>query len=522
MSIGATAQQPGASLMGVTIIGLLAGALAFGILFTGPLAILGIFGLLAFMAFLSYPVVGLYITTALLLLQGSAGVLGIVNETAPVAITLAQITGLAAITAWGASVLVRKLPVHYNFAVVLIVLFVLWSLLATIVSEYTREEFPHWARLATRLAFFLLAINLLSTVQRFRTYVWIVLACTLIMCGVAVLQYFLPQMQVAGATAWTSVSGIDAAYIDQESLQGEAAIRVSGRAGHSNWLAMIILLTLPLFVYGLTRLKHSHLKLLLYAGIGVALVALILTYTRTGFMIGMVLAVLLLSKRMMHFTPLRVFGLMFALVIAWTLVPGAYKERVLSPQQYRASQSVESRVELQEAAARYWMENPVFGLGIGGFGLNFIRENNETASVMLLLVRVAGWEEVFIGTHNMYLQLLCDSGTVGFLLFVWFYALMFREVMRAEDRYKRNGDTEGKALASALFVSLFGFAICAVFLHALHQHIWWIVAAAAVALTLHRLDFRTEAQQEAAAENEDSDASHTDSAPLPPTRQTAS
>jgi len=497
MSVGATVKDENrASIMGVTLIGLLAGALAFGILFTGPFAVLGIFGLLVFMAFINNPVIGLYITTALLLLQGSAGVLGIVNESAPVAITLAQITGLAAIAAWVASLLLRKLPVHLNFAVVLIVLFVLWALLATVVSEYTRQEFPHWARLATRLAFFLLAVNLLNTVQRLRNFVWIILVCTLIMCAVAVLQYMLPQMQVAGATAWTSVSGVDAAYIDQESLQGEAAIRVSGRAGHSNWLAMIILLTLPLFVYGLTRVRSDALKLMLYGGIGIALIALILTYTRTGFMIGMVLAVLLLSKRMMHFTPLRIFGLLFALVIAWTLVPGAYKERVLSPKQYRASQSVESRVELQEAAARYWIENPVFGTGVGGFGLHFVRENNETASVMRLLVRIAGWEEVFIGTHNMYLQLLCDTGLIGFILFVWFYAHMFREVMRAEDRYKKNGDVEGKALASALFVSLFGFAICAVFLHALHQHIWWIIAAAAVSMTLHRLDFRPEGEQE--------------------------
>ena len=41
----------------------------------------------------------------------------------------------------------------------------------------------------------------------------------------------------------------------------------------------------------------------------------------------------------------------------------------------------------------------------------------------------------------------------------------------------------------ALIVSLIGFMLCGVFLHALHQVIWWMVAAAAVALPLHDLKF---------------------------------
>lgn len=476
--------------IGLGLIGLIAIALGAAIVGLGVLAVLGLFGVFAFMTFMRFPVLGLYVTTVLLLLQGSTGVLGLVNEEAPVAITLAQISGLAALAAWAVSALVRKLPVHYNGAVILIVMYVLWALFTSIISAYTDIELPHWLRLATRLAFFLLAINVLNTPNRLRTYVILILVCTFVMCFVAVVQYFTPAMQVAGATAWATASGTDAAFIDQESLQGEAAIRVSGRAGHSNWLAMIILLVLPLYMFWLTETKYQRVKAFIYVALVFSVIALILTYTRTGFLIGIVLALLLLSKRLMHFSPLRVFAAMLFLVIAFALAPDAYKERVLSPAQYKSSQSINSRLALQDAAWDYWTENPIFGLGIGGFGSEFIRENNPTASVMRFMVYIGNWEEVFIGTHNMYLQLLADTGIIGFILFAWFYWLMFRGIMRYEQHYREQGDREGEALASALWVSLLGFAICCVFLHALQQHIWWMIAAAAVAIPLHKMDFK--------------------------------
>jgi O-antigen ligase len=233
------------------------------------------------------------------------------------------------------------------------------------------------------------------------------------------------------------------------------------------------------------------MHLFIAGAVGLQMITLALTYTRTGFLIGVVLLTLLLANRMLKLTPHRILAGVLLLVIGFAMLPNAYKERVFSPRQYTQSNSVESRLELQEAAARYAAENPVFGLGAGGFGLDFIRENYETAQVMKMLVHTQGWDPVFIGTHNMYLQLLADSGVPGFLFFVCFFMVMVRRLYRMQQQYRKEGDQTGDVLATSLFISLIGFALVAVFLHALHQEIWYMVAAAALVIPLHQLRFDT-------------------------------
>ncbi len=466
--------------------------LAYGvaIFFFQELAVAGLIGLFAFLVFLQYPALGLYTTVGLLLLQGSAGVLTIVTEQAPIAITVAQLSGAAALAAWLLRTLTRKMPFYINAPVVLAGAFIAWMLLGTVLSPDTAEQMPHFARLAVRFGLFLLAVNLLTTARAMHWYLAVLVLATATMAGVAVLQYFVPQYQVAGAEAWGLEGLTDAAYIDPESLEGEPAIRVSGRAGHSTWLATIILLVLPLHLYWLAITKDTRLKAFLLVAIAIALTALVLTFTRTGLVVGIVLGALLLYKRFYSLSPLKVFGFLAVISLSWLVLPGAYKERVLSPQQYTQSESVQSRLDMQQKGIQYALDAPLLGHGAGGFGIHYIEENSESAQVMASMVRYAGWEPVFVGVHNMYLEIASDTGFIGLALMLAFLAVVISGVMRQEQAYKAAGDRWGAALASSLWVSLVAFVVIAVFLHALHREIWWMVAAAAVALALHKPDFR--------------------------------
>ncbi|MBI1318275.1 MAG: hypothetical protein GC168_04890 [Candidatus Hydrogenedens sp.] len=464
--------------------------LASAIMAGGFLGLAGLIGAILFGFFIYYPVFGLYMTVAALILQGSAGVLGAAGSGA-VALTVAQLIGAAAMAAWLINLLIGKLPLASSRAMVLLLCFVVWALFGTILSEHFLVLLPNWARLLFRFALFVLAVNLLNTPKRVHGYIAVIVVCSLIMSLSAVAQYALPQLQTS---ALGGISGHDAAYVDQESLQGEAAVRVSGQAGHSNWLAFFILLVIPLALYWLHTTKDKRIKGLVLATLGLMLVSLVLTFTRTGLVIGVVLALMLAGRRFVLITPLRIFTALLGLVLIWVIVlPDAYKERVLSPKQYTQSRSVQSRMELQETAGRYFLENPVFGLGPGGFGMDYVYERSDTATNMYYMVRYSNWNPIFIGTHNWYLQLLCDYGLMGFIFFMCFFYVMFRNLQTHDEKMRRLGDRQGEQLTTSLLISLIAMLLMGVFLHALYQQIWWIIAAAAVAVPLYDIRFAPKA-----------------------------
>jgi len=497
MSAGTISNRPSSGSLGMLLIPVLALILGSSIVYGGVFALAGLVGLIVFGVFVRHPVLGMYATVAMLILQGSTGIVGVAGEGA-FALTLAQLAGFAAITAWGVNVILTRTPVHFNAPVLFIGGFMVWALFSVILSPETNTEFPHWVRLFTRFLLFFLAVNTLTTEKKLHWFLVIILLCALIMAVSAIVQYVMPSMHIASTSAWGGVGGSNGAYVDQESLSGEAAVRVSGRSGHSNWLALFVLLVLPLNTYWFTVSKHKLVKIIVGLTVAAQVLALILTFTRTGLVIGVMLAALLVLRRAVSISPLRIISGLLLLVIGFGLLPAAYKERVLNPRQYTQSKSVLSRIDLQEAALRYAKENPVFGLGTGGFGEKYINERSETAATMRFMVEEQGWQAIFIGTHNMYLQLAADTGVVGFVLFIIFYAIMLRELVRKQRRFRQEHNRDGDAVTTALFVSLVGFMLCAVFLHALHQEIWWMIAAAAVAVCIHDLKYErpvTEAQR---------------------------
>lgn len=465
-------------------------ALLYAVAVTGYniIAFAGLIGLIVFAVFVRYPEFGVYVTTALLLLQGSSGVLGVLDPDSPLAVTYAQIAGAAAMGAWATSALLGHTGFKTNAATKYLIAFCLWAFAGTILSNYAPDLLAHWARMVFRLALLILAINTLNTAKKINRYLHVLLVCAVLTSLVSVAQYVLPSMQMKGMN-WASATA-GGAYVDPESLQGEAAVRVSGQAGHSNWLAMTLLLLLPVNAFWFTTTKRRWARLLIIAAAVLQVTVLVLTFTRTGFIIGGAVFLMLFGGRLLKLSPLRLFAITFIAIIGISMLPDAYVKRVFNPRQYVASESVRARLALQSAAANYAVTNPIFGLGTGGFGMRFVHEGNETATQMRYVVQYQHWQAVFIGTHNMFLQIMADTGMVGFAFFMLFYYLMFKNLLAQRRKYDDVGDATGHTIVTALAISLAAFLLCALFLHALHQPIWWMIAAAAIAIPLHNVDFR--------------------------------
>ena len=470
--------------LGVMATAGLAAVLALAILASGEAAIYGLFAILGYWMFIQRPVLGLYITTALLLLSGSATLIGDLRLQVPV--TCAKVFGSAAMAAWLTHVIVRRERIVFTAAMGVLLAFFAWAGLGIAMSPTWRLQWPEWIRLGTLVAYFFLAVNVLNTPKRIHYFVILILVCGLIMASFAIAQYFISGLQLEVSTALADIGvRAEGAYVDTDS--GVAAVRVSGGAGHSNWLAMVILVIMPLNAYWFMTAERPVVKGIALLTVLLEVIALILTFTRTGFLVGLIVLALLALRNLVRFTPLRISLVACSLFLGFFALPDAYKARVLDFSQYTQSDSVDNRWDLQKAAVNLTARNPVWGVGLGGYGPHLLQENTRVSRTMQWFVKEHNWPPQFIGTHNMYLQLASETGLVGLGLLLVFFALIWRDLHRSNRALAAMNDRRGMALTSTVEVGLIAFLVCAVFLHALQQKIWWMVAAMAAVAPLYQV-----------------------------------
>ena len=121
----------------------------------------------------------------------------------------------------------------------------------------------------------LVGINLAGTDRRAS------LAAGMAICGaIGMLEYFVPRLAVGSDDDALRIGAV----VDRASLQGVELRRITGGLGDSNWLAASVIAVLPINLYW-WRLAQGRVGRSLVVGIaGLQLLALVLSYTRAGFL----------------------------------------------------------------------------------------------------------------------------------------------------------------------------------------------------------------------------------------------
>lgn len=465
----------------VGLVILLGIGLSIGVVAAGTWAIAAIVGVYFFLVFLREPVRGLYLTTILLLVSGIALPVGGSLVMLPGA--AAKLCGMAALAAWLFNTFTTGKRLRLGWEVWTVLAFAAWSLVGIGYSLIWRVQLPEWARMLNLVAFFVFAIHVLDTREKLHTFAIIIASCAGAMGVYALMQYAMPSLQFSGMRGLEGIaSGADLAFNDPEGTVSGGAVRVTGGTGHSNWLAFTLLMAMPLNIYWYSTRKTRNGRLFVAAITLVELAALVLTFTRLGIVVGVLVVLVLLAKRTVKLTPQRVCAFAVALLLAWFALPEAYKERVIDFTKYSRSESTAARLELQQYAWQYMQEFPMMGIGLAGFGPRFYEENTDTSQMLRWMVKYLGWNPVYYGPHNFYLQIGAEAGSVGLVIMLLFIVRTLMNTQRAERMFKERGYPQYALLAATVTVSVLAFVFCGLFLHALQQKIWWMVFAAAAAL----------------------------------------
>jgi len=463
----------------------LAAALSATVVFGGALAIFAVAGAVGFAVFVRYPILGLYVSTVLLLVGGASANLGVFNLDVPA--SLGKLSAAVAIPAWLINTVLYRKPVVLTWEMVFLGGFMGWSLLGVVYAETYATQWGEWLRLANIAAYLVFTVHVLNTRERIHTYTIVLLSCAALMSLYAIFQYVNPNLQVQGDAGLAAVgAGEEKAYIDSEGVDSGAAVRVSGRTGHSNWLAFTLVMLLPLNVYWLSVAKSLSARMLIGLVVVLELAALVFTFTRMGALVGSIVILFLVIKQLVRLTPERLAVLAIAAIVGWTLLPGAYKERVFSFADNPEMKSTEARLTLQEYAWNYAQDAPFMGVGVSGFGLRFVHEDHWLSAHLRWLIKERNWEALYYGPHNLYLQVAAETGFPGLILLLGVVLLLLMRLQRTQSALRELKEIDLARLAGLLQVSLIAFLLCGVFLHALNQKIWWMVIALAIALCYHQ------------------------------------
>jgi O-antigen ligase len=204
------------------------------------------------------------------------------------------------------------------------------------------------------------------------------------------------------------------------------------------------MLTITMGILLLTRPRPLYKGLLLLS-FALGVVALLITYSREGWLALLCSALLLCFVSWRWLRSRRKFIILgAALLVASLLFDNAVSRRLFQSDEGAAS----SRIALNKLAIRMIEDHPIIGVGANNFTLN-VREyaSQEFIGEWLYVV------------HNKYLLIWVEAGVGGLLAYIWFLSASLRGGWQCW----RVRNPLYSPLSLALFCGIFALAICNMF-----------------------------------------------------------
>lgn len=205
---------------------------------------------------------------------------------------------------------------------------------------------------------------------------------------------------------------ISAVYSIPQGSIGETlidSIRGSGLADGANSAARYFIVAL-IFLNHLRTTKISRIqRLFAILGMGILIFGVMVTVSRTGLIL-LFAAIGMLSIQRTETSRQGQAGIILALlvIVIWLFADNIFFIiRGIFPAIQAGSDTVGLRYALWEAGFRMWRDNVIQGIGIG----QYISQLVFYASDLLPAYRLR------LGAHNMYIQILAETGTIGLLVF---------------------------------------------------------------------------------------------------------
>lgn len=189
-----------------------------------------------------------------------------------------------------------------------------------------------------------------------------------------------------------------------------SSARVAGLATNANQAARYFVVALVFFYYLRIKSNASMARFLYLLGIIITFLGVFFTVSRSGILLlfGACGLILILQPQTKNKAG------MIALVTVGLLVLNAFSDNVFKiigsifPAITEGTDTVGLRYNLWRAGWRMWLDHPFQGVGIGMYNSNLWR----------YMQGLVGPTRGSASSHNTYIQVLSETGIIGFILFM--------------------------------------------------------------------------------------------------------
>lgn len=214
------------------------------------------------------------------------------------------------------------------------------------------------------------------------------------------------------------------------SIRCQEFLRPYATFPHPNVLGGFLAVTLPLIIYELTKRR----KIFYLLTIGFGLVALLLTFSRSAIVVGLI-AIAYTIARIKNYE-LRIKNYIY-LTFLFIIILTSYFLLHNSPEE-----SVVVREQLNSAAVKIFSRSPLIGVGAGNFLIELPKVLPSRAVYFLQPV------------HNIYLLLLSEVGLVGTGIVGWLIFSIIKKYELRSKNYGQKQNTQIFILHTSLFIIL--------------------------------------------------------------------
>lgn len=283
-------------------------------------------------------------------------------------------------------------------------------------------------------------------------------------------------------------------YMARYSAFGQVSngeLRYGGPIEEPNMWGQVLVSSLPFVLYYL-RQKHSNAKRVVIV-IAMLTILLAMIYTGSRGAIVALAAIAPLLAIEMKVKPAAIVISLLLFIGLLSVLPASYSQRLqtlnvfFTPNDDSAIRQDESFVQRQAVmltGLAMFRENPIFGVGFGNYGVRYWEyatdlglESNATDIDYAPNSRYA---------HSLYVEILSETGLLGFLTFLFFFITLFIELFKIRKKFDTYSiQTDWPSWTSALAMSIATFLISGIFLHGIFfRYIWVLIGLSMAAISI--------------------------------------